>query len=137
MSVKYLYYTEDANTGGGLSAAYAVPLLDQILKMYGGERMCVHPTDADYKATSDEQYFSLAHAQSAYPDHTWIYLDHRADEYLENHPDDNAVYAVGHDLTGYDGTKNGLSYRLRTIIPDFEGHAMVCLAMACADRWIR
>ena len=136
MSVKYLYHTEDTSTGGYLSAAYSVPLLDQILKMYGGERMCIHPAGADYKPTSSEHYPTLESAQAVYPNHTWIYLDHKADEYLENHPDDNAVYAVGHDLTGYDGTKNGISYRLRTV-NGFEGHAIVCLAMACADRWIR
>ncbi len=140
MSVKYLYYTEDTSTGGYLSAACAVPLLDQVLKMYGGERMCVHPAGADYMASAGESYKTLAEAQAAYPLHTWVYLDSSSGSFLDElaHPSDDVVYVVGHDLTGYGkGILNGRTYKLRVLPEVFAGHAMVCLSVVAIDRWIR
>lgn len=140
MSVIYCYYTESVGTGGYLSAAQAVPLLDQMLYMYGGNRIAIHPPDADYPATSPETYPSLADAQGAYPNHTWVYLDSMATSYIDElaHPVDNVVYVAGHDLTGYGGeTLNGNTFKIRTQVPGFEGHAIVCLSMAVADRWAR
>ncbi len=138
MSVKYLYYTEDTSTGGYLSAACAVPFLDQILKMYGGERMCVHPEGADYEASAKESFPTLESAQAAYPLYQWLYLVGDADIFLDeiSPPADNVVYAVGHDLTGYDGVIDE-GYKLRVIPESFDGHAIVCLCVAAIDRWIR
>jgi len=67
MSVKFLYYTEDTEKGGYLSSANSIPFLDQMTLMYGGEHICIHPSDATYIATSTEQHNTLAEAQSAYP----------------------------------------------------------------------
>jgi len=141
MSIKYLYYTESMAIGGTLSAAHAVPLLDQMLGMFGGKRMCVHPNDADYKATSAEQYPTLAAAQAAHPSHTWIYLDPDATQYIDEieHPANDVVYAVGHDATGYGGEElNGNTCKLRTIrAKPFVGFALVCLSVVAHDRWTR
>ena len=140
MSVKYLYYTEDTTTGGALSAAYAIPGLDQILYMYGGERMCIHAADADYGPSAPEVFATLKDAQAAYPAHTWIYLDQSATPFLDGltPPPDDVVYVVGHDMTGYGGESlNGDSYRLRVVPLNFNGHAIICLSVAAVDRWAR
>lgn len=139
MSIKYLYYTEGISTGGVLSAAFAVPFLDQVLLMYGGERMCIHPDGAEYGASAPESYPTLAAAQAAYSNHTWIYLCQSGSQCLDElvHPVDNVVYVVGHDLTGYGVDNPSKRYKLRVVPPDFEGHAIVCLSMAAIDRWMR
>lgn len=141
MSVKYLYYTESEATGGGLSAAHVVPLLDQELAMVGGSRMCIHPTDADYPATASESYHTLAAAQVAYPNYTWLYLDAEATQYLDELPPpvDDVVYVVGHDLMGYEGNSlNGERYKIRTLRTEpFQGHSIVMLTHAAIDRWVR
>lgn len=140
MSVKYLYFTEGVGTGGSLSAAHAIPGLDQFLYMFGGERMCVHPAGADYAASAEESFDTLAAAQAAYSLHQWLYLDPAADVFLDevSPAADNVVYAVGHDLTGYGGEPlNGNTYKLRVLPVGFVGHAITCLSVAAVDRWIR
>lgn len=141
MSVKYLYYTESTATGGALSAAYAVTALDQVLAMFGGERMAIHPKDADYESSAGESFSTLESAQAAYPLHQWLYLDAVSDAYLDalDPPADNVVYAVGHDLTGYGGEElNGKTYKLRTLRTEpFQGHAMIMLSVSAIDRWTR
>jgi len=139
VSIKYLYYTEDTSTGGVLSAAFAVPFLDQLLLMYGGERMCVHQPFADYRPSSPEHYPSLQAAQNAYPSHTWIFLRPDGLVFLDEiaHPVDNVVYAVGHDLEGFrDEEPQGTMCKLRVIPNDFAGHAMICLGVAAVMRSI-
>jgi len=139
MSVKYLYYTEDADTGGNLSAAEGVPWLDQFLYMYGGGRICIHPENADYNPSSDESYPTLEAAVAMYPDHQWIFLDHSAKTFLDEYPPnvDNVIYAVGHDAFGYgDSELPGMRVKLRTVF-DTEGHAIPTLIAAICERGVQ
>ena len=140
MSIKYLYYTEDTGTGGQLSAAFAVPGLDQILSMFGGERMAIHSADADYNSTASESFETLADAQAAYLNHTWIYLTGDAPTFLDELtplPND-VVYVVGHDSTGFGGESlNGNAYKLRVLKDSFTGYALTILSTVAIDRWCR
>ena len=132
MSVIYLYHTEDEDFGG-MSAGQAVPMLDQFLKMFGGMRACIHPTDADYSTSASTSYDTLEDAQAAYPDHAWVYLDPTATDKLETfvHPTGDTVYVVGHDAHGYgDSVLEGT----RLKIMNFVGHAIPCLIAAICDR---
>ncbi len=135
MSVIYLYYTEDDDFGGSLSTAFAVPMLDQFLSMFGGQRACVHPVDADYKASAKDSYNTLEDAQAAYPDHEWIYLDRNATTHISEyqHPLDNVVYVVGHDADGYGDSSIGKTIKVTKL----DGHAIPCLISAVTDRWSR
>ncbi len=134
MAVVFLYHTEGTDFGGNLSAAFAIPMLDQFLKMVGGVRACVHPADADYKTSASDTYDTLEDVQAAYPDHEWVYLDPTATDELKDfvHPVGDTVYVVGHDRYGYgDSALNGT----RLKIMDFVGHAIPCLIAAACDRW--
>lgn len=136
MSVIYLYYTEDANFGGSLSAAFAVPMLDQFALMYGGELACIHPVNTDYPATVATQFATLEDAQKAYPSHEWLYLDHNASDSLDDyvHPADNVVYVAGHDRDGFGSSVIGRSVKLKTLQVPFVGHAIPSLIALACDR---
>lgn len=143
-TIKYLYYTESASNGGQLTTDKSVMWLDVNLGLYGGQRMCVHPIDADYPTTSDESYNTIEEAQNQYPNHTWIHLDPNAEVFLDEleHPLENVVYTVGHDAYGYGsavlkGTKCKLRAAHFSNPETNETHAMVALLAALFDRWIR
>lgn len=136
MSVVYLYYTEGVASGGSVSSAFAVPMLEQFLKMFGGERACIHPADADYNASSPDSYDTLEDAQAAYPDHVWVYLDSASETHISayQHESDNVVYVVGHDQSGYgDSTITGQTIKVIGSV----GHAIPCLIAVAVDRWSR
>jgi len=142
MSIIYMYHNEDSGTGGGLSAAQLIPLLDQYTYMFGGERAEIMPVDSGYDSnTPQNTYNSLEDAWLAYPNYTWVYLSPYATTHLDEiaHPNDDVVYVVGHDLDGYSDSNlsNGIQVRLRTTTEPLEGHAIPCLISALNDRWSR
>jgi len=136
MAVIYLFYTEDDDRGGVLSAASVASILDQFAYMFGGEIACIHPAGADYPAVAPTVVESLEQAQAAHPDHEWVYLDPTATKHVSEyqHPADNVVYVAGHDDTGYgDSETPGTHVR----VMEGEGHAIPCLIALCCDRWSR
>ena len=140
MAVVFLFYTEDENIGSTLSAAQAVPMLDQFVYMFGGQYAAIHPKDADYPPKVHTTYPSLAVAQKAYPNHNWVILDPNAKKYLDEftHPKENVVYLVGHDAGGFQGkAPKGTKVKLRTIQDNFEGYAIPTLIATACDRWVR
>lgn len=127
--------------GGVLGAGNAVPMLEQFLAMYGGERMCIHPMDADYLPTAPEVYPTIEDALAAYPDHLWVFLDASAPHCLDelHLPADSVVFAAGHDANGFGDLSmlGRIRCQIRSLMPGVEGHAMIMLAAACAHYWER
>jgi len=140
-NIIFMFYTESEAFGGSLSVAYAVPMLDQFIKMYGGKMAGIHPVDADYSANVANTYSTLEDAQAAYPRHEWMYMDATGTRFLDEyvHPADNVVYVAGHDRFGYGRSdlSNGVKIKLRTIQSDFDGHALPTLITVACDRWAR
>jgi len=140
MSVVFLCYTEDTGTGGNLSTAFSIPMLDQFMYMFGWELVGIHPEGADYPPRISKIFPTLSKARDEYPHHSWVFLDPTATFFLDqySHPKDDVVYAVGHDLTGFgDEPLEGTSVRLRVKPEPFEGHAVPCLIAAACHRWAR
>lgn len=138
MAVIYLFYTEDDDYAGNLSPNMTIPMLDQFTYMFGGEYVAIHPKDADYPPRVPKTFPTLEDAKREYSDYKWFYLDSKAETYLDEitHPQDNVVYAVGHDRIGFGKSKlNGEKVRLRTIQPDFEGYSIATLISVICDRW--
>jgi hypothetical protein len=107
--------------------------------LYGGEWACIH--QGEYQTLCGTNYPSLSVAYEAYPDHTWVYLDSKAEITLNEfeHPKDNVVYVVGDDHEGFrDEMLRGPSIRIKSRHDDGrESFAIACLIMIICNRWSR
>ena len=142
MSVVYMYHTENPDFASQCSTGQGniISLLDHFCTIYGGGWAAIHP--GDYQTHCPENYPSLSDAHLVYPNHTWVYLDPKGEQTLDEfqHPKDDVVYVVGHDFEGFRGVKfNGPSVRIENAHndPDRESFAIACLIMVICDRWSR
>ena len=68
--------------------------------------------------------------------YTWVWLDHRADQYLHEyqHPIDNVVYVLGHDVSGFGDVPTIGDHVQVSFGSTNEVHASLILPLLCYDR---
>jgi hypothetical protein len=79
-------------------------------------------------------YSTYEDAYKVNPDLQWIWMDSSADIYLDefDHPKDNAVYAIGHEIDGFSGEFPGIKVKIRFD----ETYGPLVLPMLLYDRWL-
>lgn len=142
MSIIYIYYSDDPGRCGHTdtictSNRSMISLLDRLVTMFGGQHVAIN--NGQYPLYSPISYPSLLDAHLAYPDHSWMYLYTNGDIFLDQyeHPKDNVVYVVGHEVTGIENIPlKGPKVRIRTFNTG-ESQSIACLIVVICDRGSR
>lgn len=84
-------------------------------------------------------FSTINEAIEFYKDYTWVFLDHRADSYIDefDHPIDNVIYAVGSDYTGLfnDKKPEGKLIKMRAR-EEGEHYASLIVPILLYDRFL-
>jgi len=138
--IAVLFYYEDEKESDQIMTVDEMAT-NRLFNLYGYEMFIIDRTGT---RSGSMIFHSLDEAieDHRFKDHTWMYFDRFAGEYLVTHPKENVVYVIGSDLEGYGYDKksieerNGKSYKLSLKNPMEIHHANPIMSYVMAHRWI-